>query len=56
MKRYYLFNFSETEELYIGDFQNDIDFWKYYRDNETKITEKTNRMDRYCKSWHMSSF
>ena len=28
MKRYYMFNFAETKEVYIGEFQNDNELWE----------------------------
>jgi hypothetical protein len=56
MKRYYMFNFAETKEVYIGEFQNDDEFWKYYWNNESKIKEQQSKLDRECGIWHVDSF
>jgi hypothetical protein len=56
MKKYYMYNFAETKELYIGEFQSDDEFWKYYWDNEIKIIEKQSKLDRDSKIWYMASF
>jgi hypothetical protein len=56
MKKYYMYNFAETKELYIGEFQSDGEFWKYYWDNEIKIIEKQSKLDRDSKIWHIDSF
>ena len=56
MKRYCMFNTKETKEIYIGEFQNDNEFWKYYWNNESKIKEQQSKLDRECKIWHVSCF
>ena len=56
MKQYFMFNFAETKEIKIGQFQSDDEFWKYYCANESKIKEQQLKLDRECKIWHMASF
>ena len=56
MKRYYMFNFAETKDVYVGEFQSDDAFWIYYWKNETKIKVQQCRLDKECKIWHMACF
>jgi hypothetical protein len=56
MKKYYMYNFDETKELYIGEFNSDDDFWKYYWDNESIIIDKQSKLDRSSKNWYMASY
>jgi len=36
-KKYYLYFFNEVEEVYVGEFVSEDEFWKYYYDNEIEI-------------------
>jgi hypothetical protein len=56
MKKYYMYNFIETKELYIGDFNSDDEFWGYYWANERDIIERQFKLDNDCEIWHMVNF
>lgn len=56
MRKYYLFNFNETKEIFVGNFQTDEEFWKHYKENEKEINEKKNKLDKDCGIWHFDSF
>jgi hypothetical protein len=56
MKKYYLFNWTETKVIFVGNFNSDKEFWKYYWNNEKELVEKQNKLDSVSKSWHMASF
>ena len=51
-----MFNTNETKEIYIGEFQNDNEFWKYYWNKESKIKEQQSKLDSECGIWHVASF
>lgn len=44
MKDYYMFNFSETHDIFVGSFQNDDEFWKHYWNNEIEIKLQQSRV------------
>lgn len=55
MKKYCMYNWEETKELYIGEFESDEKFWEYYLQNKIEIIKKQNQLD--AKShWTMTSF
>ena len=51
-----MYNWDETKELFVGEFQNDEDFWEYYFTNEVDIAAKQFKLDCYATKWHMVSY
>ena len=56
MKCYWMFNFEETKQLFIGEFEDDNSFWEYYFSNEFQINQKQYELDHSNAIWHMTKF
>lgn len=55
--KYFMYDFNENYEIFIGYFENDDEFWTYYKQNQDKILEKQKRITNGEEiSWFMYAF